>query len=173
MADGNVLTSLGINPLNLVGQMISFGILVYILQKFIYKPILKKLNDREKMIQKGIKAAEDNLSQREQIAQEQKKILAKTSKDAEKILQKTKEDANKIKEEIIEASKKEAEKIMAKRQVEMNEEFEKQRKVLRNEAVGLSAQIAKKVIKGYLDEKSQTEIIDNQLKKLAQVQIKQ
>lgn len=88
------LTSLGINGKMFIAQIINFLILLFILNKLLYKPILGMFDKRRETIEKGL---ED--------AKEADKALAKAEDEAEKIKEKAYQESN----EIIANSRKEAE----------------------------------------------------------------
>ena len=54
-----LLSNLGINGKLLLAQIVNFFILLYILKRFAYKPILKVLDDRKEKIEKGLRDAEN------------------------------------------------------------------------------------------------------------------
>jgi len=53
------LSSLGIDLKILLAQLVNFGILIFLLSKFLYKPVLKMLDQRKKKIAESIKKAEE------------------------------------------------------------------------------------------------------------------
>jgi F-type H+-transporting ATPase subunit b len=166
-AESDVFTSLGINPLILIGQVINFLILLFLLNKFLYKPILKKLDERSKLIKAGLKAAEENLKRQEEIDSLKEKELKKARELAEEFLTKAKENAEQLKLETISKTKAEVEKLNAKQEAERKNALAKERKELKEEVVNLSSEIARQVLQQFIDDKMQNNIIESQLKKLA------
>src|SRR5688572_8856669 len=65
------LGAIGIDGKALVFQLINFAILLFVLKKVAYKPILKALGDRQKKIDESIKAAAEIERSRQEIAEEQ------------------------------------------------------------------------------------------------------
>ncbi|NMC35902.1 F0F1 ATP synthase subunit B [Candidatus Beckwithbacteria bacterium] len=171
MTEGGVFTQLGINPLYLISQIVSFGVLLFLLNKFLYKPILRKLDERASLIKKGAKAAEANLQTQEKIEQERQKTLKQTQKEVSLILNQARKDAKLMQEELVAQAKAEAEKIMAKKQAEIDEQLARQEKTLHDKMADLSVQVSKKVLQEYLDPKTQQKILDTQLNKIAKKQI--
>ena len=167
MAEASVFQSLGINPINLISQMVNIGILIFVLNKFLYKPILKKLDERSKLVKKGIEAAEHNVKLSEEMEAERIKQLQKTQKEIEKMLAKAKSDASQVKNEIIKDAQTQAEKLLVKRQGEIEQMLEKQQKELQTHVADIAVSVARKVLSEYIDEKTQANIMESQLKKLA------
>lgn len=79
------MQALGIDWKLLLAQIVNFLILLVLLTKFLYKPIVKILDTRTEKIEAGLKAAEKS-----------QKDLEKADVDAEKIREKAYEDANEI-----------------------------------------------------------------------------
>jgi len=77
----NVFGSLGINPVNLFWQIVNFGLLMFVLTKVLYKPILHKLDERAKLIKDGLTAAQDNLKKQEEADQKRQQMLQETRKE--------------------------------------------------------------------------------------------
>src|SRR4030042_2105348 len=95
-----LLSNLGINGKLLLAQIINFLILLFVLHRFAYKPILKMLNDRTNKIEKGLKEAEESHKKLAEISEKEKEIITKARKDAQEILKKVEDTAKKNKEEI-------------------------------------------------------------------------
>ncbi|NMB56482.1 F0F1 ATP synthase subunit B [Candidatus Beckwithbacteria bacterium] len=166
--EGNVLASLGINLPVLLGQIVNFLVLLFVLKKFIYNPILKTLDERSKLIKDGAKAAEDNLKKQAEIETKEKEVLKKAQKQGDELIKKAKDEALNLKNDILVEAKKEAEKVAEKQKKELQDEFIKQQEVLKKQTIDISTQIAKKIMQEYLDEGREKNIIDKQLKMLAQ-----
>jgi F-type H+-transporting ATPase subunit b len=80
-----ILEQFGIQPLLLAAQIVNFLVLLFILNKLLYKPILKVLQDRKERIAESLKNAD-----------EIEKKLLKTEEDREKKLQLATEEAKGI-----------------------------------------------------------------------------
>ena len=53
------MDKLGIEPVMLLTQVINFLVLVILLTKFLYKPILKLIDERRKKIEEGLQLAQE------------------------------------------------------------------------------------------------------------------
>ena len=69
-ASGGIFESLGIDWKILILQTIAFGLLVFILAKWIYPPILAMLDRRDKLINDSVKSAKEATKRSEQAAEE-------------------------------------------------------------------------------------------------------
>ena len=158
-----VFSKLGIDWRLLVAQLINFGILFWILRRFLYKPILDVLEKRKTTIEKGFedaKLAEEKLRAAEK---EALLILQKAKHEAEKTVEQAQKDAQNERQEITRKAKEEVyriiyearEKILAERQ-DMIDEVKKELAGVVTDAVSvvlagvsdkkISADLAKKAI---------------------------
>lgn len=100
-----ILTSLGINPAVMLAQAVNFFALLAILSFFIYKPVLKLLDERKKRIAKAeahAQLVEDKLARVEELTQ---KELKKAQSKSQEIIHVAKEAAGQQGEELIENAK--------------------------------------------------------------------
>lgn len=167
----NVFASLGIDAGRLIWQIINFGILFFVLSKVLYKPILKKLDERTKLIKDGIKAAEDNLKKQTEAEAEREKLMQVARKDVEKIIEKAKKDAVITKEEIVQQAKDEAAKLMVKQGKEIDDKLAASEKALQSKVADLSVAVARKVLQDYLDKDKQQDLIEKQLSQIAKIKV--
>lgn len=131
---------------------ISFGILLFILKKFAWKPILKSLHDRENSIEEALNAANKAHEEMKQLQFDNEELLKQAKEERDGILR----DARKIKETIIEDSKIKANEE-ANRIIESAKETIKNEKLaaitdLKNQLAILSIEIAEKILKEELSE---------------------
>ncbi len=160
------LNDFGVKPVFLAAQAVNFFILLFILKKFLYKPILGMLEKRKQTIAESLKNAEEIEIKLQKIGEEREEALKKVGKEAEEIIKDATEAANKI---IAEAHGKAGEDI--KRMVKKSEEaMEREREALHQEIkaevsdlIVLSLQkVTGKVISG----KDQKDLIDKSIKEL-------
>ncbi len=77
----DILNEFGIKPILLAAQVVNFLILLYILKRFLYKPILKVLNERKNKIADSLKNAEEIERKLVEISEEEQKRIAKAVSD--------------------------------------------------------------------------------------------
>ena len=106
----DILNQFGVQPILLAAQAVNFLILLFILKKFLYKPILRVLEERKKRIAESLKNAEEIELQLQKTKEQSEKIIAKTLDESKKILDETNETAARI----LEDTHKEAEQILIK-----------------------------------------------------------
>lgn len=146
-------------------MVLSFGILLYLLSKYAWKPIMSGIHQREDTIEKALLAAE-----------EAKKEMAKLQAGNEQMMREAREerdalmrDARKMKDAILEESRKkgaeESERIIA--QARENIQHEKMAAIndLKNQISAISLDIAEKVLGNELEDKQKQEQLTNRLLK--------
>lgn len=145
----------------LVAQLVNFFIVLFVLYKFAYKPLLSKMNERTAQIEKGLtdaQKAQEALANAEK-TREERVIAAK--KEAKQILQEAQEMADKNKEDLVNTAKQEAQKVLddAKKQISL--EKEKMLSQVQQEIGSLVVLATEKVIDQKLSESKDKELINN------------
>ena len=103
---------LGIDWKLLLFQIINFLILLFILRKVLYKPILNLLEARRKKIEEGLLKSEKFEEEWQKIKDMERAKASETEKQAVQIVEKARLDAVKKEKEILEMARKNSEKIV-------------------------------------------------------------
>lgn len=106
------LDSLGVDWKLFIAQVVNFLILLFILSKLLYKPLLKLFDERSKKIEQGLKEAEISSKNMELAEIEAEKIRQNAYKEANELLANSKIEAEEQTKAIIADAHKEAEKII-------------------------------------------------------------
>jgi F-type H+-transporting ATPase subunit b len=145
-------------------QTLLFGLLLFLLWKFAWKPILKAVNDREEGIKNALQAAEDAKKEMQNVTADSENLLQEARAEREKMLK----EAREIKEKMIADAKDQAQVEGNKmiKQAKAAIESEKKAAVadIKAQVATLSVDIAEKVIKGELsDKKKQLKVVEDML----------
>src|SRR5882757_3827162 len=128
-----------------VWTTISFAILLFLLGKFAWKPILGALNDRERFIEDSLQKAEAAKEEMARLTNENESLLKQARVERDQILT----DARKIKEQMIfdakELAHKEGARMIELARVEINNQKSIAMADVKNQVASLSLQIAEKV----------------------------
>jgi F-type H+-transporting ATPase subunit b len=154
---------LGANWNGLIGQLLSFGILLLLLTLFAYKPITRMLEERSKRIQDSMDQAEfikQETARTEQRVQEQ---IAEARKQGQDIVAQAEQIGDRLKEEAREQARKDAEAIVAKAQAEIRAESQETIAQLRKEFIEVAIMAAERVIDKALDKEAHRQIIEKTL----------
>ncbi len=158
------LASLGINLPLLVVFIINFIILFALLRLFLYKPVLKMLDERARRTKEAMEMAEATKKAFEEAKFEVQKQIEKGQQEAQAIIERAIQTGERLKEESRQEAERQAQAIIDKAREEIAEEREKLIEDLRREFVEISILAAEKVIKETLDKERHRRIIEETLK---------
>ena len=89
------MEKLGIQPVQLLAQVFNFLILIILLRKYLYKPILKMLEERRKKIEEGLKSSEQAKKELDEAEKKKAEIISKAKLEASKIMDEAKKAGKK------------------------------------------------------------------------------
>lgn len=159
-----LLSKLGIDWRLLIAQLINFLILVLILYKFLYKPVLGALETRKEKIDKGLRDAEILGSELEKGRERQAEEFQKAKREAREIIEGAQKTAEAAGAETRAKTKAEVEKLLTAAKNQITEEKEKMMDEIKKEAAALVVAAAEKVVGKILDEKTQKNLIEDSIK---------
>lgn len=145
----------------LIAQIINFLILVAILSKVAYKPLMKTLADRQANIQANLDNAEQERLAAEKLKQDYLNQLAEARAQAQAIVEKATKLAEQNKEEILLQAREESARLLKNTQEEIIREREQAMKQFKGEVVTLAVAAATKVIARNLDEQANAKLVDD------------
>ncbi len=148
---------------------VTFIILLLILGKFAWRPILAMLDERESRIRESLELAEKARIASQKTLAEQDQILDAARKEAQDILAKSRKTADVTKDEIIKKASSEAEALITKARREIEMSRDKAIEEIRDLAVELSMNATAKLVGKSLDEKDHQALIDDSLHKLGEL----
>jgi len=151
----------------LVVQIISFIIMAYIVWKVAWKPLMKSLDDRANTIRSSLEDVEKANRQLEEVAKQQKEILAKAYNDAQLILQRSRETAQNESAKIAENARHEAERLVESARKEITSHKEEAIRELRDEAATMAVMAASRLIEANLDDERNRRLVKEYIADLA------
>ena len=157
---GGVIGTLGLNAKLFIAQLINFSIILFILWRWVWKPLGGALESRRKKIEESVAKAEaiDKQMQETQILREQK--LRDAAGEAEAVLKRNLDAAEKMKTEIVSTAHGEAEKILIKAKETIEAEKQQMLKEVRTELADLVVMSTEKILRQKLDEKNDKKIVE-------------
>ena len=158
-----------IQPIQILLQMVNFGLVVFVLVKFLYNPISKVLEARSEKIKEGMDSAEKNIAEKQKLDSLIKTELAKARKDAAKLLSDTKKQAETEAQEIISTAKAQAKKAASNEQESFDTMLAEAKQKAEKEIKQLVTATTAQVLKNGLTEAEQHKIIESQIKLLKEV----
>ncbi|HHI3608768.1 TPA: F0F1 ATP synthase subunit B [Bacillus anthracis] len=164
-------------PTLLLGAAIPFGTIAYtlfifllllvMLRKFAWGPLMGIMKEREEHVANEIDAAERNNAEAKKLVEEQREMLKQSRVEAQELIERAKKQAVDQKDVIVAAAKEEAESIKASAVQEIQREKEQAIAALQEQVASLSVQIASKVIEKELKE-DQVKLIRDYIKEVGE-----
>ena len=155
-----------LDPGLFIWTILTFLLLLMVLAKFAWKPLLAMLDERQKSIDDSLLSAEKARQELEGINQKSEAILSKSRTEAQTIVTDAKSAADKLKEDIVLKAKKEADGQLEKAKNQISVEKDKALLEIRREIVDLSITVAEKIIKKNISKDDNASIIEDSLNKL-------
>lgn len=163
----DLIESLGVNWQSLLFQVINFFILLYILKRFAYGPLVKLLEERKKRVEESERNAEEIAKNRERSQQEYERVLLDAKKDAQGVREKAMQDAESVRVAKVEETKKEIATLLAKAKQDIRLEKEQSLDAVRAEAAGLVIAVTEKVLQQKLTSAQDAKLIEQTLKSVS------
>jgi len=137
---------MSVNFHDMIWAIINFLILVAILHKFLYKPIIGMLDSRKQAIQSQLDQASEARNEAMQVKEEYTREMQNARQEAQEIINRATKLAEVSKSGILQEAKAESEKVLKRAQEEINLEKEKAKAELRNEVASLAVLAAGRVL---------------------------
>jgi F-type H+-transporting ATPase subunit b len=147
----------------IIFQMINFGVVLFVLNRFLYRPVLKMLEERRQKVEAAAKAAEETLKEKSSLDERKEEILKKAKKEAAGILAQAKADAAEMLRDTESQAKADQEARRSKFDADLKSMKAAAIKDQAKEIKEAALLIAEKVIGSELDSKKQSKLIDQEL----------
>lgn len=144
----------------LIGQLITFAILVWFVLKYVWPPITKAMQEREKVIAAGLEAAERAKRELEQAQHKALSIIHDAKRDASQVVEAARQRSVQILEEAKAIAREEGSRLITQAKDEIGREVNQAKTALRKQLSELAVQGAEKIIKHNLDAATQKTLLD-------------
>ncbi len=145
---------------------ITFLLLLVVLSKFAWGPIVKMLDERERTIREAIEQAKRERAEAEKMLAEQKASLAAAQREAALLAQQSKQEVEALRAELTSKARKEAEDLVAAARKQIQEEKSKAVAELKGQVADLAIDAARRLIQSSLDEKAQRALVEEYISQL-------
>jgi F-type H+-transporting ATPase subunit b len=163
IAAGSLTT---INPGLTLWAAITFLVLLVVLSKFAWGPIVKMLDERTATIHDAIDSAKKERAEAERMLAEQKEALARATREAAELAKRNQQEVETLRQELTAKARKEADELVSGARKQIIEEKSKAVAELRGMAADLAIDAASRLIKSSLDDKAQRQLVEDYLKQL-------
>jgi F-type H+-transporting ATPase subunit b len=152
-----------LDPGLFVWTILTFLVLLGVLAKFAWNPLLKMLKDREELIRSSLDDAEKAQTELARLNAEGEEIVNKARSEAQTILTEGKAAASKLKDETLNAAKDQAKSILTEAEKQIQIEKDKAIAEIKSEVVDLSLSVAEKLINKNISREDNQALIDESL----------
>jgi|GEM_PF-160024 len=167
------MEKLGIEPTLLGAQVINFLVILFILQKLLYKPILSMLEKRRKEIAEGVALTDKMRSEEEKMKEKQEKAMGKAREDAILVIEDAKKQSKEVEKELVADAHSQAAVIIERAKSEAEDIKKSAEAAIRREAVDLAVVMAKRLLASIMSAKEQHALIEKRVKDLESWSLKE
>lgn len=144
---------------SIIFQLVIFLVLLALLKKYAFGPVMNIMKQREEHINAEIDAAEQSNNEARALLEEQKKATKEAHTQIQEMLESAKKRSDAQAEEIVSTAKKEAQALKAMAAADIEREKEKAVEAIQEQIAKFSVEIAAKIIKKELNEKDQKALV--------------
>ena len=144
----------------LFGQMLTFIVLVWFVMRYLWGPLTKMLEDRQKRIADGLAAGERGKHQKEVAEKRAKELLQDAKAQAAEIVAQAQKRAGEIVEESKVQAKDEGKRMLVSAQAEIEQETNRAREQLRDQVATLAIAGAEKILTREINADAHKAILD-------------
>jgi F-type H+-transporting ATPase subunit b len=144
----------------LIGQLITFIILVWFIMKYVWPPITKALSEREKKIAAGLEAAERGKRELAEAEHKALNIVRDAKLEAAGVIDQAQKRTVQIIEQAKDDARQEALRVVERAQAEITREMNQAKDAMRKQLATLAVAGAEKIIQRNLDASAQTALLD-------------
>ena len=151
-----------------ISQAISFLLLLAILKKFAWKPLLDMLDQRRRKIEEDLRSAAHQKSEMERLQREYQTRLAAIEEEARTKIQQSVLEGKRIGAEVQEQAREQAVQILAKSKETLELELAKARVTLRDQVAAMTVGAVERILRQRLDAAADQKLIETILGELEQ-----
>lgn len=163
---GGVVGSLGLNWKLFIAQLINFSIILFVLWKWVFTPVAKKLTERTEKIEKSLFDVDKITKEKQDFEIWKNAEISKAKTEAIGIITKGQSEAIKVKDSILLKAKEEQQKLIEQAKAQILSEKTRALSDAKTELANLITQATEKILKKKLDEKTDKELIKESLESL-------
>jgi F-type H+-transporting ATPase subunit b len=157
---GAFFEAFSVDGWKLAFQVINFLILLYLLNRFLFKPVLARLDERSEKIGKGLEDAEVAARDRELARAEREAAVAEARKEANEMIARANKIAEDTRNEILTSARAEAEKVSTRAREEIVAEKDRAMAEIRGQVAELALAAAGKLVRRQMDDPTQRRLVE-------------
>lgn len=138
-----------------------FLVLLFVLSRYAFPPILGYAAAREERIQKSLDEAKQAREDAAALLEQQRRELAEAKEEAQRVIAEGKQDAEKVRAELLERAREEQQELVAGARADIQRERERAVETVRREAVDLALAAASKLVSERLDSERDRKLVED------------
>ncbi|MGH2462743.1 MAG: F0F1 ATP synthase subunit B [Candidatus Limnocylindria bacterium] len=150
----------GVDVFKLGFQIANFLILLFLLNRFVFPPVRRLLDERQRKISQGLEDADAAARDRELARAEREAALAEARREAEAMVQRAAKTAEATSADILAEAKAAAEQITTRAREEISAEKERALAEIRGEVADLALEAAGKLVGSEMDAPKQRKLVE-------------
>jgi F-type H+-transporting ATPase subunit b len=155
-----------VNPGLIIWVVVTFIVLMFVLKKVAWKPILNALDQRETAIRESLEKAEKAREDAQKILDENKANIAKADEESRKIIEQSRSYAEKLKDQILQESKQQAKKLIDDAAAEIERKKDAAFDELKSHVAEIAVDAAEKLLREKLNKEENKKLVDKYLGEL-------
>lgn len=148
------LATFGIDGKILLAQLVNFLVVLFVLKRFAWGPIVQRLDMRSKKIEEGMKDAEEAAKRLKSADAERASVLAATKAEAAKVVEAARADAEAARAELVGRAKDDVERVVVSGKAQLKAEQEAMKSELKREVAEFAVEAAKRILAEGVDKAS-------------------
>lgn len=163
------MDQLGIEPIQLLTQVFNFVVMVILLTKFLYRPIIQNLEARKKKIEEGLEFAEKMKTEMERLDKQRQAVLGQAKEEARRIIEEGKKAGKALEGQIVAKANQEATEIVEKGKREVERERGEMENALKTKTVDVAQSMVEKLLTDVLKPSDHQSIISKKIREIAKL----
>jgi F-type H+-transporting ATPase subunit b len=153
----------------MIWTVVTFLLLVVVLGKTAWKPILQSVEERERKIREDLERAEKANADAVRLREQYESQLAAAQREMQETVNRARAEAERAKADLLTSARAEADRIVEKGRKDLVGESERLRDELRGEVASLSMDLAEKILARSIDKRAADDILKDSLKSVSEV----
>ena len=153
----------------IIAQIINFGIVLFLLYKFAYKPVLSALDKRKNMIEKGVNDAKKSEELLAEIENMKERALNSVKEKTAEMMAEAAKEASSMKQEMLAEAHNEAKKAIDKAKTEMEAQKQSMLKEAKSDIGRMIVAATTKILEREFSESDQKRLMEDAAKEIANV----
>jgi F-type H+-transporting ATPase subunit b len=150
----------GVDVFKLAFQIVNFLILLFLLNRFLFKPVLRRIDERNSQLSQGLEDAAAAARDRELARAEREAALAEARKESEALVARAAKTAEATSAEILATARASAEQLTERAREEIAAEKERALAEIRGEVADLALDAAGKLVESEMDSPTQRRLVE-------------